>query len=136
MTHRNPRVFSVDLQFKHAPKDLMKKFVDTLVRLPNLRRLELLDVSHRSPITVGLKRKRASFPNIREILVNCTYPDFIKSCPNLESMSFRRGLDECGCRAMESYGTGLKRVTGVECEGLYSKFIAHRKQNRLTRGSQ
>jgi hypothetical protein len=113
----------VDLRFAYAPKDLMRKFTDTLVRLPNLRRLELLNVSHRSPITVALKRKCAKFPTIREMVVDCTYPDFIKSCPNLECMDFRLGLDECGLRAIKSYGARLKRVTGV---GLWCKFATYR----------
>ena len=70
-----------------APKDLMNKFVDTLARLPNLRTLELLSVSRRGPVTAGLKRKCANFPSIREMAVNVTYPDFIRSCPNLEGLT-------------------------------------------------
>ena len=77
------RVLSVDLFFKDAPKDLMTKFVDVLVQTPNLRKLELLGVTHRSPVTKGLKRKYARFPNIREITICSKYPDFIRSCPNL-----------------------------------------------------
>jgi len=92
----------------------MKKFVDTLVRLPNLRTLELLSVSHRSPITTGLKRKCAQFPTIREMTVCSMYPDFIKSCPNLESLTFRRGFVLYSCTTISSYGAGLKRVGGVD----------------------
>ena len=104
----------MDLHSKYAPKDLMKKFIDTLVRLPNLRRLELLSVSHRSPVTAQLKRKCAVFPNIREMIVDNTYPDFIKCCPNLESLAFIRTVDKHACRAIELHGAGLKRVTGVD----------------------
>jgi hypothetical protein len=103
----------MDLHFKYAPSGLMNKFIDTLLQLPNLRRLELLTISHRAPVMAALKRKCAIFPNIREMLVEFTCPDFIKSCPNLESLTFRRGLDEDACRAIELYGAGLKRVTGV-----------------------
>ena len=105
----------MDLSFKDAPKDLMTKFVDVLVRLPNLRVLDLLDVTHRSPVTRGLKRKCARFPNIREMTVCSTYPDFIRSCPNLESLTFRRGSPG-DSNALSSYGAELKRLGGV---GIY-----------------
>ena len=96
-----------------APKDLMNKFVGTLARLPNLRTLELLSVSRRGPVTAGLKRKCANFPSIREMAVNVTYPDFIRSCPNLEGLTFRSILSSSGYSALKSYGAGLKRITGV-----------------------
>ncbi|KAF9645681.1 hypothetical protein BDM02DRAFT_3189524 [Thelephora ganbajun] len=108
------QALSVDLSFKDAPNDLMKKFIDTLVRLPNLRMLELLSVSHRSPVTTGLKRKCAHFPSIREMTVCSMYPDFIRSCPNLESLTFRRGFVLHSYATISSYGAGLKRVRGVD----------------------
>ena len=108
------RVLSVDLRFGGAPSDLMKKFVDTLVRLPNLRTLELLSVSHRSPVTTGLRRKCAKFPKIREMIVDDTYPDFIKSCPNLRNLTFRHGFSPRACVAITLHGAGLKRVAGVD----------------------
>ena len=104
----------MDLAFKDAPKDLMTKFVDTLVRLPNLRVLELLGVTHRSPVTRGLKRKCAKFPSIREMVVCLSYPDFIRCCPNLESLTFRHGFGRNSSNALSSYGAGLKRVRGVD----------------------
>ena len=103
----------MDLYFELAPNDLMKKFVDTLLRLPNLTRLELLRVRRRTSVTKALKPKRAIFPNIREMVVEDTYPDFIKSCPNLESLTFRHRFVESASRAIEMYGAGLKRVTGI-----------------------
>ena len=109
----------MDLRFKDAPSDLIKKLIDTLVRLPNLRRLELLSVSRRTPVTTELKRKRPQFPNIREMVVDRMYPDFIKSCPNLESLTFRNGLGSRSSAAIRSYGAGLRRVTGVEFDGLF-----------------
>ena len=96
----------------------MKKFINTLVRLPNLRSLNLLRVSRRTPVTAALKRKCAMFPNIREMVVDDVYPDFIKSCPNLESLTFRYGLFGCACRVIKSYGAGLKRVTGLDIHTL------------------
>ena len=104
----------MDLCFRDAPKDLMKKFIDTLVRLPNLRTLELLSVSHRSPVTAGLKRKCAKFPNIRKMTVDDTYSDFIRSCPNLEDLTFRYGWRRNAHTALALYGAGLKHVAGVD----------------------
>ena len=116
----------MELVFKSAPKDLMTKFVDTLLRLPNLRRLELLRVTHRSHFAPALKHKRTIFPNIREVLVDHV-SEFIQSCPNLESLTVRSGLCVSTCRSIELYGTGLKRVTGVDFLG---KFAGHRVQDR------
>ena len=104
----------MDLRFKDAPKNPMSKFVNTLVRLPNLRTLELLSVSHRGPVTAGLKRKCANFPSIREMTVDATYPDFVRSCPNLECLTFRHGLNFRAYVALESNGARLKRVAGVD----------------------
>ena len=92
----------------------MTKFVDALIRLPNLRVLELLDVTHRSPVTRGLKCKYAKFPSIREMVVCLSYPDFIRSCPNLESLTFRHGFGNNDTKALSSYGAKLKRVRGVD----------------------
>ena len=116
----------MDLSFKNAPKDLMTIFVDALVRLPNLRTLELLYVSHRSPVTRGLKRKCAKFPSIREMTVCILYPDFIRSCPNLESLTFSYGFGKNSSDALNSYGAGLKRVRldtpiGLGTEGEFSE---------------
>jgi len=107
------RVLSADLCFKEAPRDLMRKFVDTLTRLPNLRRLELLSVTHRAPVTAGLKRKCANFPNIREMIVSPKYPDFIRCCPNVENLTFRYGLSPRSRVAIDLCGSRLRRVVGV-----------------------
>ena len=92
----------------------MTKFVDVLVRLPNLRTLELLGVTHRSPVSKGLKRKCAKFPTIREMIVTPMYPDFIRSCPNLESLTFKSGFGRGSSNALSLYGAGLKRIRGVD----------------------
>ena len=125
----------MDLSFDDAPKGLMRKFVDVLTRLPNLRTLDLLSVGHRTPVTKGLKRKCAKFPSIREMTVCITYPDFIRSCPNLESLNFRRGFGNNCSKALGLYGTELKRVGGlgttissnVECE--FSKVPSSPRQS-------
>lgn len=113
------RVLSVDLRFRDAPKDLMRRFIDTLVQLPNLRRLELLSVSHRSPVTPALKRKSAKFPNIREMLVDSNYPDFVITCPNLESLTFRYRPTCCFHKTIDSCGAGLERVDGLKLSVSY-----------------
>ena len=101
------------LSFGDAPGDMMTTFVDVLVRLPNLRTLELLDVTHRDPITRALRRECARFPSIQEMTVCTTCPDFIKTCPNLESVTFRHGFERAATDALSLYGAGLKRVKGV-----------------------
>ncbi|KAF9782926.1 hypothetical protein BJ322DRAFT_182478 [Thelephora terrestris] len=58
------RIFPVDLSFFHAPEELVTKFVDCLVRLPNLKTLEILSAGSRAPISKALKRKYAVFPSI------------------------------------------------------------------------
>ena len=130
-----PRVFSVELLFESttAGERLTKKFVDTLLRLPNLRRLELLSASYRSPVSSALKHKRATFPSVREMLVGDSYPEFIQSCPNLESLTIGHHLDTHTCRAIQSYGAGLKRVTGIDFRvgpDRFGKFAGRRLQDR------
>jgi len=117
----------------------MTKFVDVLVRLPNLRTLELLEVTHRSPVTRGLKRKCARFPNIREMVIGPLYPDFIRSCPNLESLTFRRSSPE-DHNTLHSYGAELKRVGGLnvfnsEAEREFPDLPSHPSQSLNAPGS-
>ena len=105
-------MFSVDLQFKRAPEDLITVSVDTLIQLPNLKRLELLpNVSlHMTRAATALRRKYVTFPNIRDILIE---PDFIKNSPNLESLTFLQSHPGRYIYQMiESNGSRLKRVTG------------------------
>ena len=92
----------------------MKTFIDVLVRLPGLRTLELLGVDKRGPVSRGLKRKCAIFPSIREMTVCSVYPDFIKSCPNLEGLTFRYDHGEGYSEALQLYGAKLKRIRGVK----------------------
>jgi len=104
----------------------MTKFVDVLVRLPNLRTLELLSSTHRSPITRALKRKCANFPTIRELTLCTVSFVFMKTCPNLENVTFRHGFGQAATDPLSLYGAGLKRLKGVltydswnmECEFL------------------
>lgn len=120
-THEVPlySALSVDLRFMNAPKDLMTVFVDCLVRLPNLRTLEIFSTSHLDPITRGLKRKCARFPSIRELGISNATMKFVGSCPNVESVIVTDGLSGDGAPILSSYGKELgklKRVVGVnEC---------------------
>jgi len=91
----------------------MRKFIDVLVRLPDLRTLELLSSTRTKPIMNALKRKCANFPSIREITVCSVCPDFMKACPNLESVTFRHAFGKTTTDALSLYGAGLKRVKGV-----------------------
>lgn len=75
VTERYPRVLSVDLCFKYGQGNLMEKFVDALLLLPNLRKLDILSVNHRSRAAAVLKRKGAIFPNVREMVVEDVYQE-------------------------------------------------------------
>ena len=104
----------------------MKKLVDCLVRLPNLKTLEVLSVSSRAPISKILKRKYASFPNIRELRITHACHHFIRNCPNLEDLTFTDGLDVHSRATILSHGKGLKRVAGVgviHTGGLHGKIV-------------
>ena len=113
------RALSVDLCFQDAPKDLMTKFVDCLVQLPNLRTLEMFSASHIRPVTRGLKRKCAWFPSVRELTIGNSLVKFIKNCPNVESVTLSGAFDSGGAQILGSYGKELKklkRVAGVHVD--------------------
>lgn len=95
----------------------MTKFVDCLVRLPNLKTLEILSASSRAPISKALKRKHAIFPSIRELRITQACHHFIRNCPNLEDLTFVTGLDIHACATVRSHGKGLERVAGVNVYG-------------------
>jgi len=91
----------------------MTKFVNCLVRLPNLKTLEILGAGPRAPISKALKRKYAIFPSIRELRITHASHHFIRNCPNLENLIFASGLDTHTPASVLSHGKGLKRVAGV-----------------------
>jgi hypothetical protein len=96
----------------------MTKFVDCLVRLPNLKTLEILSVSSRAPISKALKRKYARFSSIRELRITCACHHLIRNCPNLETLIFMTGIDTHTPATLRSHGKGLKRVAGI---GVYDR---------------
>jgi len=113
------QALSVDLNFTDSPKDLMTKFVDCLVRLPNLKTLEIFGTTHLGPITKGLKRKCARFPGISELGISNATVKFVGSCPNVETIIATDGLSWDGAPILSSYGKTLeklRRVVGInEC---------------------
>lgn len=107
------RTFSVTLSFYNAPEDLMTRFVDCLVRLPNLKTLEILGAGPRAPISKALSRKYAVFPRIRELRITPACHHFIRKCPNLKNLTFTGTMDIHAPSTLESYGKELERVAGV-----------------------
>lgn len=120
------RSFSVYLHLSLSPEDLMIKFVDCLVRLPNLRTLEILAAGPRLPISKALRRKYATFPSIRELRITPACHHFIRNCPNLESLTFARSLDTHAPATILSHGKGLRRIAGVpvhRSRGMHGEFF-------------
>jgi len=105
----------VDLQFAGAPKDLMTKFVDCLVQLPNLRTLDIFGTSSIDPMKQGLKRECARFLSIRELWIGDMLGTFVGSCPNVESVTAVGGLSwDVGVLCLQAKELKrLKRVAGV-----------------------
>jgi len=102
----------VDLQFAGAPKDLMTNFVDCLVRLPNLRTLDIFSTSSIESVKQGLRRECARFPNIRELWIGDMLGTFVGSCLNVESVTTLGGLS-CDVRSLCLQARELKRLKRV-----------------------
>jgi len=92
----------------------MTKFVDCLLRLPNLKTLEILRVDSRTPVPKALKRKSAQFPSIRELRITQECHHFIRKCPNLENLTLTDGFDKHSVATVSSHGGGLKRFAGMD----------------------
>ncbi|KAF9643272.1 hypothetical protein BDM02DRAFT_1544475 [Thelephora ganbajun] len=108
------RTFSVYLCFWQAPEDLMTKFADCLIQLPNLKTLEILKVSSRAPISKALKRRKyAIFLSVRELRITPACHHFVRNCPNLENLTFTGTLDTYAPVTILLHGKGLKRIAGV-----------------------
>ena len=108
----------------------MTKFIDCLVRLPNLKTLEILSVGSRAPISKALNRKHARFPSIQELRITHACHRFIRNCPNLESLILTDGFDIHSPHTIRSHGMGLKRVAGVSVfsrhygQGVRGEFVS------------
>ena len=120
--HRSCRTLSVILWFQEAPQDLMKKFVNCLVQLPNLNTLEILDVGSWVPISTHLSRRKVIFPSIRVLRITSTCHPFIKKCPNLEDLTFTNMLNSHAQNTLRYNGETLKRVAGVGLSDVGGEF--------------
>jgi len=96
--------FSVETCFWWAPEDLMSKFVDCLVQLPNLRTLETLNVSSRVPVSKALEWKHARFPSIRELRITHACHHFTRNCPGLENLTLTNGFGMHSPASIRSHG--------------------------------
>jgi len=92
----------------------MEIFIYCLVRLPNLKTLDILDASPQASISEALRRKNVIFPSIRELRITQACHRFIRSCPKLEDVTFVTGLDAHAGATIRSHGKGLKRIAGVD----------------------
>ena len=111
----------MDLYFVDAPKDLMAKFVDCLILLPNLRTLEVFNTNNVDHVTRGLEWKRAQFPTICELIVDNSLILFVGRCPNVESITVMSASRTC-VESLILHGKGLKRlkrVAGVHRTDIY-----------------
>ena len=104
------RVLSVDLNFCSAPEDLMTKFVDCLVRLSNLRTLEVFYASRTYSIRREPERECAQFPSVRELWISNWTVNFVESCPNVESIIALHGLAPESTEVLKSYGKKLGKL--------------------------
>ena len=97
----------------YTPEDLMTKFVDCLVQLPNLRTLDVFSTNNVKCIAKVLKRKSARFPGIRELGISDSTVIFVGNCPNVGTITALRQLSFGGAKNLGSYGGELKRVVGI-----------------------
>ena len=110
------RALSVDLYSEGTPKDLMTKFVACLIRLPNLRTLEIFRTNDAKAVTKGLERKSARFPGIRQLGICDSAARFVGNCPNVETITALPQLSLEGVTILCSYAgksRKLKRVVGI-----------------------
>jgi len=105
------RAISVDLWFTDTTEDLMTIFVDCLVRLPNLRTLDVFSTNRIGLVTKGLQRECAKFPSIRGLWAS-SVPVLFKNCPNVESATASGGLFP-DVEVLCVYGKRVRRFAGV-----------------------
>ena len=129
------RIFSVILWFRGAPDDLMEKFVDCLIQLPNLDTLKILDASSRAPISNELSRVDAVFPRIRALRITSACHLFIRNCPNLEDLTFTNLLTPEACDTIAVNGQTLKRVAGVDLWNVNGELVDSIEHEQLLRNT-
>ena len=101
----------------------MARFVDCLVRLPNLNTLDILEVSSQGPISKVFKSIHVTLPSIRALRITHECHHLIENCPNLEDLTFATGLvsresayvrSYGALSAVRSHGERLKRLAGLD----------------------
>ena len=103
----------MDLDAHHFPKDLMTKFFDCLVLLPNLKTLEIFSTSH-DGMFLEVKGRSTQFPSVRELVGGERAMEFLWRCPNVERLTIRGTPRDNALPA--SHGENLKqlrRIAGV-----------------------
>jgi len=105
------RALSADLWFANAREDLATVFVDCLVRLPNLRTLDIPIISRVNTVKQELKRECARFPTIRELWICNELVEFVGNCPNVESVTFVGTPRDDGI--LHLHGQRLRHVAGI-----------------------
>jgi len=90
----------------------MTKFVDCLVRLPNLRALDILSATHIDLVTEGFWRNCARFPSIRELAIHNELVKFVGKFPNVESIKVIESSHGCA-EVVGLHGKGLKKLKRV-----------------------
>ena len=95
-------------RFNDDPEDSIRKFIECLARLPNLKVLEIFPSSSDYSIERELKRRCAQFTSIRELRVEDSLMKFIRNCPNVESITILELPTEM--EKLISYGKELKKV--------------------------
>ena len=111
----------------------MIKFVECIAQLPNLKTLEIVRADYPGPISPALRQKHAIFPSIRELRITPKCYQFIRNCPNLETLTFTRPMTIPSSTVLLSYGKGLNRVAGLNVsdrtraglEGVFLKKLSH-----------
>jgi len=96
----------------------MTIFFDCLVRLPNLKTLEILKVDSQVPISKVFESVDTILPSTRALCITRTCRPFIRNCPNLEDLTFTTGLCTRALGTVRLYGEELKRIAGVYASGL------------------
>ena len=103
----------MDLRFGDTQMDFMTKFVDCLVRLPNLRTLDVFDTSRSDLVARGLEQKCVRFPGVRELWVSNNTVKFAGSCPNVKSIIAPHGLGWHYTEILSSYRKTLGKLESL-----------------------
>lgn len=108
MRRRRFRTLSAEPHFDDDQEDSIRKFMDCLARLPNLKVLEIFPSGGDYYIGKELKRKSTHFTSIRELRVDSSIMKFIQNCPNVESITITEVVIKM--KKLISYGKELKKV--------------------------